>query len=416
MMARWSPGEDVNAVVHALNRIRCQENGKVTFRGNFRLFEELAETLGSAVEIPLDVPNQQLAAAVRAAICEATASGRFSKEQMIAKIRDVIEDYLARPPVAFWIRTSWSRNIFEPALRSLKFDNGRIMFSQIPRKFDQNAITDIAKANYGVYVPSHYFPLLVHVTARCEYSAINMALDLSDLARALVNFTLNRRSFRRTFSGARQPVNSILPGPLHTVHRVDGSLVRPNAFWYNSRHSFVQENVQSRTRDYSRMRQSTLRLKEKINRSFWGLMRQGLLAYTRALDHIDWQTSFFELWTTLEVITLTESARRSEKLIDRASFLFDNRALARQTLKHLRAKRNSYAHQATEHHDPELLLMQLKGFVEALMLRLIGNPHRLNDSREFANFLDSPDDINQIDKQIRVLRCAKKTLVSKPTP
>jgi hypothetical protein len=107
--------------------------------------------------------------------------------------------------------------------------------------------------------------------------------------------------------------------------------VRPNAFWYNSRHSFVQENVQSRTRDYSRIRQSTLRLKEKINRSFWGdLMLQGLLAYTRALDHIDWQTLFFELWTTLEVITLTESARRSEKLIDRASFLFDNRALARQ--------------------------------------------------------------------------------------
>ena len=152
-------------------------------------------------------------------------------------------------------------------------------------------------------------------------------------------------------------------------------------------------------------------LKRKMERSIVkNVAREGLLRYTRALDNPDWDASFFHLWRALECVTFTSSYRSLyDDTIRRASFLFADRGLARQTLRHLRDRRNAYAHRAAEHDNPEILIMQLKKYVEVLLRWLIVNPHRFRSEQEFQEFLDSPDDLREIDRRIRVLRCARIT-------
>lgn len=155
-----------------------------------------------------------------------------------------------------------------------------------------------------------------------------------------------------------------------------------------------------------------LLLKRRLERSkLKNIAQVGLLRYTRALDNPDWDASFFELWRALESVTCTPTSY--DDIIRRASLLFEERALARQTLKHLRDRRNAYAHRAAEHDNPEILIMQLKRYVEVLLRWLIFNPHRFQSEQEFAEFLDSPDNSRDIDRKVRVLRCARKTIASR---
>jgi hypothetical protein len=407
----WISGVDVDLLVAETNQIRRQHHRKVSFAmPGSSTQDELLETFASAIQFPTEVPEQRRKAALSTALSQVTPTGHLTKDEIIKGIETDVQVYLQLPLLDFCVHTTWSIDLLAPLVRSTIIDSVRVSFPDRPRKFSQDVVKKQVKSLLNIETPAHYRPVLVHVRARCEYAAIDKGIDTSDTLRGLANFSLNYRSSRRTLSGLRKPVNQILPGPVHTVHNKDGTLVRPGVFWYDPRHAYHQQ-PRPAGRSYHAIGKSMLLLKRTIERSkVKDVAQEGLLRYTRALDNPDWEASFFHLWGALESVTFTNSPRSSyEDTIRRASFLFARRALARQTLKHLRDRRNAYTHRAAEHGNPEILIMQLKWYVEALLRWLIANPHRFQSKQEFQEFLDAPDDVGDIDRKIQVLRCARIT-------
>lgn len=253
--------------------------------------------------------------------------------------------------------------------------------------------------------------VLLKVKARCKSSAIDKALDAADILRGLANFLLNYKRTNRTFVGRPTPFNTILPGNIHTMHARGGAMLDDNSVWINTNAAYSQPR-RSNSTDPRCIQQRLPLLKRRLIRSpFRDVAEKVILLYTRALDRDALSLAFFELWAALEAGTLSNSMKASsEETIRRASFVTGPPALALQTLRVLRSHRNEYAHRARRPDEPEILVMQLKHYVEVLLRWLIMNPHSFNGIDELIRFLDSPNDIREVDKQIRIMKAARKTL------
>src|SRR5258708_6875371 len=95
-------------------------------------------------------------------------------------------------------------------------------------------------------------------------------------------------------------------------------------------------------------------------------MQQAFVRYARALDSVDFDSSFLKLWSLLETLTNT-IGDNYDVTIRRVLFLVTDRDLSGLILEHLRNYRN-----ATVHHDrsrlaAERYIYQLKRFVEVLL-------------------------------------------------
>jgi len=67
------------------------------------------------------------------------------------------------------------------------------------------------------------FTFKVHVLEKTIFEAAERALDTLDLIRGAWNYYYNRgRGFRITTGGKRTPVNAIVTGPFHTLHKPNG--------------------------------------------------------------------------------------------------------------------------------------------------------------------------------------------------
>lgn len=82
-------------------------------------------------------------------------------------------------------------------------------------------------------LPSFYEPVSVLVSARTTNEAGALALDQLDLVRGIWNFRKNRGTWIRKSSGTRSPVNSIILGPIHTLHTPSGALAT-ESWWYRT--------------------------------------------------------------------------------------------------------------------------------------------------------------------------------------
>lgn len=80
-------------------------------------------------------------------------------------------------------------------------------------------------------MPSFYAPISVTVSARSSNEAGTKALDDLDLLRGIWNLFNNRRHTIRISSGVRSPVNAMILGPVHTLHKMNGEHAT-DAWWY----------------------------------------------------------------------------------------------------------------------------------------------------------------------------------------
>jgi hypothetical protein len=129
--------------------------------------------------------------------------------------------------------------------------------------------------------------------------------------------------------------------------------------------------------------------------------------YVQALDQCGWNTSFLQLWGVLE--TLTDTSRdRYEVTVSRVLFLTrpDRRDFHRQILRHLMNYRNRTVHAGYETPAIEILLYQLKRYVEdCLAFHLWWRP-RFGSIGEAARFLDLPPDPERLKERSRSSRRA----------
>jgi hypothetical protein len=133
---------------------------------------------------------------------------------------------------------------------------------------------------------------------------------------------------------------------------------------------------------------------------------KAILGYVRALDEWNWNDAFIRLWGVLEF--LTHSVGENHKVTTKkASYLDLDREYSKQILLQLRYYRNNNVHSGLESNDIETFMYQLKRFVEGLIKFHIFNPFRFQSLTDAAEFMNLPDDKDQIDEKIRKLRFAR---------
>jgi hypothetical protein len=132
------------------------------------------------------------------------------------------------------------------------------------------------------------------------------------------------------------------------------------------------------------------------------VLKNALLRYCRALDFYNYETAFLKLWSILELLTDTVG-QRYDTTIKRTSFLFANREFHKEVLEHLRFQRNLYVHHSEQSEEAEIILFQLKRYVEKILLFNIFSKYKFQNIQEFASFLSLPtkkDDLKSKEKKI----------------
>jgi hypothetical protein len=263
-----------------------------------------------------------------------------------------------------------------------------------------------AKHSISSAPPRDYAPVSVSVIARSTAEAANKALDRLDFVRGVWNLWRNLGQTFRKSSGKRKPVNTILLGPIHTLHQSNGELAT-ETWWYEPQYqgpvSLCNEKATIENM-YKYMTSFRSHLKKSKYESDIIL---AVVRYVRALDSQDWDDSFLRLWSVLEFLTGTQSD--SYKVtIRRASYMFADKEYEHQILSHLREYRNKSVHAGSESNDIESLVYQLKRYVETLIEFHVGNKFRFSSIADAAEFMDFPIDKALIDRKINKLRYAKQ--------
>jgi hypothetical protein len=282
--------------------------------------------------------------------------------------------------------------------------------------FDRSPVLQKAsmELNYEADDYRNYTNVVLHVRVRSDQEAVNLALDSFDVVRGLWNLYLNlQRSFVFTMAGLPEPVNYIRPGPWHTLHHKDGSLVS-ETFWFDPTYSRPGKSYKIDADMSKALKRNFLTPRRLLAHSPLAEdTYEAIRRYCRALDSWDLNQAFAQPWSALEYLTNT-TEEPYHVTVRRAAARQTDYQLAVEILKHLQQRRNRLIHAARFPGDIETLVYQLKWMVEGLLRFFIVNPGKLCTRQEVGEFLDAPRDFDRLKRRIHVLSAYRRLRTAKP--
>lgn len=193
-----------------------------------------------------------------------------------------------------------------------------------------------------------------------------------------------------------KPINTILLAPHMTVHDLTGALSF-DIYWYNRWADQLTEKVRSQA-EISKMQKQADNVRIRLRKLPWRQSAELTLArHYAAFAQCDLEASFLDGWRLLEAIG-GHSREKSEILVKRAAWFFENRDEQYQIGLHLMHRRNLISHGRPVKDDGnEGLAFQMKQFLTPFLHAFLTNPFNFKDIDEFWSFCDLP-----VDKQARL--------------
>ncbi|MEX0324055.1 MAG: hypothetical protein AB3N63_17990 [Puniceicoccaceae bacterium] len=387
---------DIQQFLDELESIRSPD-GFHSFR-----FDELTTIINSFVEFDESIPQSSRYPIVFASLMGSGAKNKVTKEKFLKYLNQNEKKYLNTPNKKFYYLSSLSF-VLPKDLNRIRLNGLTINFGiSYPTKFTRDSLNISHSLLEKEKQTIAYTKCWIHTPARTQFEACEKAQQSIDLLRAIWNLKLNNSM--RASSGFPKPVNTIITGPVHTIHTSNGKPAG-STYWYepNFPESFPPKPLNS---DYLKTRKfEKFFLRYLRKSSYQEILIDALLRYCRALDSTDFQTAFVKLWSVLETLTDTDNAYK--ETIKRCSFLFQNREYHRNVLDHLRRQRNSYVHRGFEMAEPEGILYQLQSYVDHLVRFHVLRKNPFPDMKAAKEFMDMPSDPDVLLKQISK---AKKAL------
>lgn len=375
-------------------------------------FDEFAALVYSMLDFSNDIPEIDARGLVLRAIFNSGTKGAITVKSLLAEINKLEKEYQSLPTENYVLVSSISIN---PSwgLNKIKMGNALIVFeSSLPTKYrkETEALIKNAKQLLFADLPTNYLSVRVHVSAKSINHAADQALDALDFTRGIWNWILNRRHFRRmTWASKPDPVNKIILGPLHTLHKPSGELATTKeVWWYEPSYLGAIMPFSPKLNELDSINKSFNHVKKTFTtHKYPQVIHTALIRYTRALDERDWTTAFIKLWSILEQLTDTGRANY-DTTIQRTAFLYQEREYHLQVLQHLRKYRNSSIHLDKGNSETEIYLYQLKNYVETLMGFHINNKFGFESIQEAAEFLSLPYEEEALKNQIKKRNLARK--------
>jgi hypothetical protein len=408
MASDWTDKYQIQLVTDDIEAAKIvSPEGNVSFNavGSFGMSLAVAS---AAFNWHPEIPEPERSGIAFSAVSEAGKLGAITPDSLRAKFRAKQSEYLARPMNPYVLLTSISVKP-DAVLRRARIGHSTIIFERNPPDRFLAARNTIQEARglpeYLEHLPEQ-LGVRIHVAGRSIHDAAYRALQDFDLLRSIWNLGRNMPTDRRWSIGSRRPVNSILLGPLHTLHLPNGRLAT-ETWWYEAQYQQPTSLVDL-SANRSRMYKFDAQVRRVLNRLTYGdLVQNAILKYGRALDYPNWRNAFLQLWNVLEDVTFT-GGKNYDVTIKRASFVWKEHQYHRQVLEYLRDLRNSFVHESTTSNELEMHLYHLKRYVEEILRFHLVNGKRFESRAEVEQFLDLPKDARVLAKKIDLLRRAAR--------
>jgi len=290
-----------------------------------------------------------------------------------------------------------------------------VIFDSFPskqsRKFKikANSLLQSCKKSLFAEPPENYSNIRIYVSAKSNHDAVNKALDYIDFIRGVWNWVLNRRHHIRMSWGSKpQPINKIIPGPLHTLHYPSGKLAIDDTWWYEPSYLGEISALNPSKDDIELLYSNFYTVRKKLNScDYSNVIQDAIIRYTRALDERNWNTAYLKLWGILELLTDTGRVSYGHT-VKRAAFLFEDRDYYYHLLQLLKEYRNKYVHLDQKNTEMETYLYQLKNVVEVLLTFHISNKFHFSSIQDAAEFLNLPHNEKSLNAKLQRLNSAQK--------
>ena len=214
--------------------------------------------------------------------------------------------------------------------------------------------------------------------ASCSVDAVNVhdAFEKAEEAISkeigLYSLISSRGKFIFT-SEPDKPINTILLAPHMTVHAASGA-ISADIYWYNRWADHLTEKTRN-PEDVEKIKQQVESVRRRLRKLPWREKAELALArHYAAFAQCDLEASFLDGWRLLEAIG-GHPREKSEVLVKRAAWFFENRDEQYQIGLHLMHRRNLISHGRPMREDNhEGLAFQMKQFVTPFLHAYLTNP------------------------------------------
>lgn len=384
---------DLNVIATNLEVGKRPQGGRLGFDG--WAFDTASAALFSAFEFDLDIGDSGRQRIIRDALFGLNPTSTITGKVLASAVARQQEAYLKLPQRRYALLTSISVK-FGKHLAAIRDGEVRIQFyRERPKRFDRKRFEKIHSWPKEPEVKDYAY-VVVAVKARTTHEAFERALRELDYHRGMWNFALTRLTISQDLSSP-QPLADVGLGKVHTIHESRG-VAAGETFWYQPAF-FEQRPIELRT-DWARVRTESAVIRRNRRRSKYAeTLKDVFVRYARALDGVDFDSTFLKLWSLLELLTGTTNARY-DQTVNRALFVFEEQPLNRALLEHLRDHRNATVHDAASTDLVYDFNWQLKQFVDELIKFHIMWAGRFASWSEAAAFLDLPSDPAALIKRI----------------
>lgn len=195
-----------------------------------------------------------------------------------------------------------------------------------------------------------------------------------------------------------KPINTILLAPHMTVHDISGKIFT-DIFWYNRWPASMMMKPRS-DQEVDRIVRNVDKVRSRLKFLPWrDKAENALLRHYSAFSQCDLESSFLDGWRLLESIG-GHRTEKSEVLVKRAAWFFEDREFQYQVGLHLMERRNLISHgRPVRDENSECLAFQMKQFLTPFLHSFLTNPFDFETLEEFWSFCDLP-----IDRQVRLRR------------
>ena len=392
---------DLNIIATELEKIKTVKDGRASFTSF--LFEDFITVLQTSLNFAEEIPDVEKRRLVQNAVFNCGSKQKISQSGLLKYINQAEQNFIRKPFEEYNTLTSISMR-YSSIITNTRLNSNSISFYQnIPKKYNLKNIQQDILIHKQKNIPTFYTKVIVASKGRTVHEAIDSAFDSFDYLRGIWNFLINRLTSRR-LGGENSPVNQILLGPIHTLHKKNGELAINN-FWFEPQFN-TNTKIYDITKNYDYIKRNEKIIRERIKKIKYGNeLKKAIIRYDNALDFQDHNGAFSNLWSVLEFLTSTLN-EGYDKTISRTLFLFSDRDLAKQILEHLRYVRNKIVHSNQNDNRVNYLVFQLKHFVEEMFLFHIRNNLNFNSLNESSQFLDLSQDKDIIKNKIKLLKSA----------
>lgn len=413
MCANWLDKSVPDPLLQRLAALAQVSDGRVQFQNTFEAHDHRAVLLNSVAMHP-EVPEEERRRLTHNAIVKVLCTGRVTADAVLSEATRLENDFLSKPKASYVLVGLLSIDSAE-LLRPRRLTEVRLTFhAALAKRFELSSVSDridyffLRKAR-----PAGYMTFRAAAMGRSALDAGARASRAIELQRCIWNFLINLRLGAKFVSGAPQPTNEILQGPVSTLHDSSGQ-VADNLLWLDF--AYVEGK-----RPFKLLREPKLESNERwLTRTlsrhpYREVLTDALRRYNSACDSTTYHIAFVEMWSILETLTAT-IGRKYEVLVNRIKFLYADVELHHAVLEHLRRYRNNIVHHAQASDDSGDHLQMIRRYVQDVIFYHLWNKSQATTVVAACELLDLPCDPTALRKRralinqaIRLRGSAKKT-------